>query len=75
MKLMYSDIREETKEEMILGEIYELYWDDFTEEFQKEYFDKYHENGNYDVIPLMVRLDQFMVDGVEPVFEWIDEEE
>ena len=75
MKLMYSDIREETKEEMILGEIYELYWDDFTEEFQKEYFDKYNENGNYDVIPLMVCLDQFMVDGVEPVFEWVDEEE
>ena len=72
--LTYSDIKEDTREKMILGEIYELYWDDFTEEFQKKYFDRYNENGNYDVIPLMVCLDQFMVDEITPVFEWIDDD-
>ena len=68
--LMYDDIKDETKEKIIAGEFYELYWDDFTEDFQTRFLDHYGDNGNYDVIPLMICLDQFMIDGSVPVFEW-----
>lgn len=69
-ELRYSDIRDETKEKMILGEFYELHWDDFTPEFQFRFLSFYGENGNYDVIPLIVCLDQFMIDDITPVFGW-----
>ena len=70
LQLYYDDIIEDTREKMIEGEEYELHWDDFTEEFQDKYFNLYHENGNYDVIPLIVCLDQHMIAGITPVFEW-----
>ena len=70
LQLYYEDIIEETREQMVEGEEYELHWDDFTEEFQDKYYGLYHENGNYDVIPLIVCLDQHMIAGITPVFEW-----
>ena len=70
LQLYYFNITEETREKMIEGEEYELHWDDFTKEFQDKYYGLYHENGNYDVIPLIVCLDQHMIAGITPVFEW-----
>lgn len=73
--LMYEDIRKETRDKLEDNSIEALYWADFTDEFQKKYFDLYGENGNYDVIPLLVSIDQFMKDGITPVFEWVEVEE
>ena len=68
--LMYDDIKEEVRKEIPLGEFHDLYWNDYTEDFQQRFFEHYGENGNYDVIPLTICLDQFMIAGDMPVFEW-----
>ena len=73
--LMYEDIRKETRDKLEDNSIEALYWVDFTDEFQKKYFDLYGENGNYDTIPLLVCIDQFMKEGIRPVFEWVKVED
>ena len=73
--LMYEDIRKETRDKLKDYSIEALHWADFTDEFQKKYFDLYGENGNYDVIPLFVYIDQLMKEGIRPVFEWVKVED
>ena len=75
LKLMVDDIIPEKLENIENGVLTELYWYDYTEEFRNKFMETFGDNGNYDYIPLIVYFDQFMRNGIIPVFEWIIEED
>ena len=72
MQLYFDDIIEKAQEKFEIGECYDLYWDEFTKEFQTKYLKRFGNNTIEDRGRncIIVDIDNDKMDGKKPLYEW-----